>query len=133
MLLTTNEEALLAVSTCRGKHSSSWQHQLNSPGSHQEEIGIQCGEQVKAADWFNTSFLGFISWRKGNKFVLATRMVKGIQSICLTAKVERVPQCSGAYTHPLQKHIFCSRAGNLLIHKFILKSREVNLLSEFYS
>ena len=68
MLLTTNEEALLAVSTCRGRHSSLWQHQLNPPGSHQEEIGIQRREQVKAADWFNTPFLHFVSWRKGNQF-----------------------------------------------------------------
>lgn len=117
MLLTTNEEALLAVSTCRGRHSSLWQHQLNPPGSHQEDIGIQHREQVKAADWFNTSFGVLYHGEKGINFVLAMPMVKGIQSICMTAKVERVPQCLGVCACILWKGIFCSRAGNLLIHK----------------
>lgn len=58
MLLTTNEEALLAVSTYRGSHSSSRQHQLNPPASYQES-GIQHQEGVRAAEWFNIRF-GFL-------------------------------------------------------------------------
>lgn len=41
---------------------------IKSTGVHQEEIGIQHREQVKAADSLNTSLLHFTSRRKGNKF-----------------------------------------------------------------
>lgn len=70
MLLTTNEEALLAVRACRGRHSSSWQRQLNPPGSYQEETGIQRREQAKA-DWFYTQPLGFICYREGNQLLVS--------------------------------------------------------------
>lgn len=64
MLLTTNEEALLAVSTYRRSHSSSRQHQLNPPASYQES-GIQHREGVRAAECFNIRFWALYCGEKG--------------------------------------------------------------------
>lgn len=107
MLLTANEEALLAVSVGRGTHSSSWQHQLNLPRSHQEEIGIQHREQVKTAEWFNALSLSFISCRKGNQ--CCSSHVDG------EGNKEHLHNSKGSESTPAYcgKVIFCSRIGNL--------------------
>lgn len=133
MLLTTNEEALLAVSVCRGRHSSLWQHQLNPLRSHQEEKEVSTGNKSKQLTGLTLHFGVLYHGEKGINFVQAMLMAKGIQSTCMITKAERVPQCLGVCAPVLWKGIFCSTVGNLLIHNFLLKSKEGNLLSALCS
>lgn len=132
MLLTANEEALLAVSVGRGTHSSSWQHQLNPPRSYQEEIRIQRREQVKAADWFNSLSLGFISCRKGNQFCSSHADGEGNK--------EHLHNSKGRESTSVLESAHCGKAFfaagwqvSETTNNSLLKSRERNLLSALCS
>lgn len=132
MLLTANEEALLAVSVGRGTHSSLWQHQLNPPRSHQEEIRIQRREQVKAADWFNGLSLGFISCRKGNQF--CSSRADGERN------KEHLHNSKGRESTSVLESAHCGKAFlaagweiSETTNNSLLKSRERNLLSALCS